>query len=155
MLQAAAKNWRLNGEFVLGPEFDPTRYHGLDANDFVVFGFDGTNGLPTAVFMVLVSQSEPVDVPLINQIVAITGGRSMVELTTAELQTIVEASPANHPVRELLETERDEALQEAALGSAAGTQKLLRNPSTRRMSAEALAKARLAAEDAGRNGEYW
>lgn len=147
------KNWRLNGEFVMDPDFDPTRYHGLVADDFVVFGFDGANGLPTAVYMVLLSQSEAVDAPLLNQVTAIVGGRSMAEVSATQLQAIVQMSPANHPIRELLETERDEALQEAALGSASGAEKLLRNPSTRRMSAEALARARLAAEEAGRNGE--
>jgi hypothetical protein len=147
------KNWRLNGEFVMDPDFDPTRYHGLVADDFVVFGFDGANGLPTAVHMVLLSQSEAVDAPLLNQVTAILGGRSMAEASAAQLQAIVQVSPTNHPIRELLETERDEALQEAALGSASGVEKLLRNPSTRRMSADALARARLAAEEAGRNGE--
>lgn len=147
------KNWRLNGEFVMDPDFDPTRYHELVADDFVVFGFDGANGLPTAVYMVLLSQSEPVDSQLLNQMLSIVGGRSMAEVSMAQLQSIVQASPANHPIRELLETERDEALQEAALGSAAGAEKLLRNPSSRRMSAEALARARLVAEEAGRNGE--
>lgn len=147
------KNWRLNGEFVMDPDFDPTRYHGLVADDFVMFGFEGANGLPTAVYMVLLSQSEAVDAPLLAQATAILGAGSMAEVTAVQLQAIVQVSPANHPIRELLETERDEALQEAALGSAAGAEKLLRNPSIRRMSAEALARARLAAEEAGRNGE--
>ena len=147
------KNWRLNGEFVMDPDFDPTRYHGLVADDFVMFGFEGANGLPTAVYMVLLSQSEAVDAPLLAQATAILGAGSMAEVTAVQLQAIVQVSPANHPIRELLETERDEALQEAALGSAAGAEKLFRNPSIRRMSAEALARARLAAEEAGRNGE--
>ncbi len=150
------KNWRLNGEFVMAPEFDPTRYHGLERDDFVVFGFDGSNGLPTAIYMVLLSKSELDDtqlIDLLNQTMPLEGRHSMAEVTADQLRAIVQASPANHPIRELLETERDEALQEAALGSAAGVENLLRNPSSRRMSAEALTRARLAAEEAGRNGE--
>ena len=91
----------------MDPDFDPTRYHELIADDFVVFGFDGVDGLPTAVYMVLLSQSEPVDLQLLNQVLAIGGGRSMAEVSMAQLQSIVQASPANHPIRELLETERD------------------------------------------------
>ena len=146
------KNWRLKGEFVMDPDFDPTRYHGLVADDFVVFGFDGANGLDRTLHGASVTVGTG-RCAASSEVLAIVGGRSMAEVTTAQLQAIVQVSPANHPIRELLETERDEALQEAALGSAAGADKLLRNPSTRRMSAEALARARLAAEEAGRDGE--
>lgn len=147
------KNWRLNGEFVPDPEFDLPRYHGLSADDCVVFGFEGENGLPTAFHMVLLAQAEPQDMPIRNDIVAVLGTRSMAEISADQLIEIVNRSPPAHPIRELLEAERDQAMQEAALGSAEGTEKLLRQPSRRRMSAEALAKARQAAEAAGRNGE--
>lgn len=147
------KNWRLNGEFVPDPDFDKQRYHDLSEHDVAVFGFEGANGLPTAVYMVLLSQAEAVDTPLLDQAATVMGGRSMAELSARDLSGLVQASPANHPIRELLETERDEALQEAALGSADGVAKLLRHPSSRRMTAEALAKARQAAEASGRNGE--
>lgn len=147
------KNWRLNGEFVPDPEFDPTRYHTLVADDCVVFGFEGENGLPTGFYMVLLAQAEAVDTPIRNNVLGVLGTRSMAEISAEQLTDIVNRSPPDHPVRELLEAERDQAMQEAALGSAEGTEKLLRQPSRRRMSADALAKARQAAEAAGRNGE--
>lgn len=147
------KNWRLNGEFVPDPDFDPDRYHNLQEHDLAVFGFEGENGLPTAVHMVLIAQSEPQDAALYSDLLALLGNRSMAEVEQASLSGVVDISPAGHAIREILETERDEALQEAALGSAEGTARLLREPSVRRMSADALAKARQAAEAAGRNGE--
>src|SRR5476651_2125325 len=51
------KNWRLNGEFVRDPEFDPTRYHNLAAGDFALFGFEGA-AVPTGVTLVLIAASE-------------------------------------------------------------------------------------------------
>lgn len=147
------KNWRLNGEFVPDPDFDRARYHRLAEDDMAVFGFDGANGLPIAVFMVLLSQSEGVDSALLREAETFLAGRSMAALSAAQVERMVQSSPANHPLRELLETERDEAMLEASLGSAAGVAKLLRQPSSRRMTAEALATARQSAEAAGRNGE--
>jgi hypothetical protein len=148
------KNWRLNGEFVPDPESDPARYHGLSADDFVIFGFEGENGLPAAFYLVLLAQSEEVDVPIRDDITStFLGTRNMAEIPESVLAEVVSRSPTAHPIRELLEAERDQALQEAALGSAEGAAKLLRQPSLRRMSADALAKARQKAEAAGRNGE--
>ncbi len=147
------KNWRLNGEFVPDPEFDPTRYHDLKADDLAVFGFDGENGLPSAVCIVLLSHAEPQDAQLRLEFLISLKARGMAEISAGELSRIVENSPPGHPIRELFEAERDEALVEAALGSAEGAAKLLRQPSLRRMSAEALAKARQFAEAVGRNGE--
>lgn len=148
------KNWRLNGEFIYDPPEDMTRYHGLAPDDLAVFGFDG-EGVPSGVYMVLLSQVEPPDavarglllpyVPNVRQ--------SMAKLTRDELGTVVDASPAGHPIRELLETERDEALEEVALGSAEGVRRLLSQPSTRRMSLDALMRARERAMATGREGE--
>jgi hypothetical protein len=148
------KNWRLNGEFVPDPDDDPTRYHGLAEHDLAVFGFEGDNGVPVAVYMVLLAQSEADDNGPFGEVTGVLGTRSMVELPADVLSGIVERSPVGHPIRELLETERDQAMEEAALGSAEGTTRLLRQPSARRMTADALAKARAAAEAAGRNGAY-
>jgi hypothetical protein len=136
------KNWRLNGEFVPDPENDPTRYHGLAEHDLAVFGFEGDNGVPVAVYMVLLAQSEADDNGPFGEVTGVLGTRSMVELPADVLSGIVERSPVGHPIRELLETERDQAMEEAALGSAEGTTRLLRQPSARRMTADALAKAR-------------
>jgi hypothetical protein len=143
------KNWRLNGEFVPDPENDPTRYHGLAEHDLAVFGFEGDNGVPAAVYMVLLAQSEADDNRPFGEVTGTLGTRSMVELSAGVLSGIVERSPVGHPIRELVETERDQAMEEAALGSAEGTTRLLRQPSARRMTADALAKTREAAEQPG------
>ncbi|HEX5999757.1 MAG TPA: hypothetical protein VFZ16_10230 [Hyphomicrobiaceae bacterium] len=120
------KNWRLNGEFVPDPDDDQTRYHGLAEGDFAVFGFEGDNGIPTAVYMVLLAQKEANDNGPFGEIAAFLGMRSMAELPADVLSGIAQRSPAGHPIRELLETERDQAMEEAALGSAEGTARLLR-----------------------------
>jgi hypothetical protein len=146
------KNWRLNGEFVPDPDDDRTRYHDLAEGDIAVFGFEG-EAVPTSVHIVLLSRAEADDKRTLNDIAGSLGTRSMNELAADALSEVVGRSPPAHPIRELLETERDAALQEAALGSADGAARLLRQPSRRRMTAEALIRAREAAEAAGRNGE--
>lgn len=146
------KNWRLNGEFVPDPDDDRTRYHNLSEGDVAVFGFEGGN-VPTRIELLLLSHSEPADAPLLEEIGRILGSRSMAELSTGEITTLALSSATAHPIRELVEPERDDAVIEAALGSAAGIETLLRRPSTRRMSPESLAKARNTAEAIGRNGE--
>jgi hypothetical protein len=100
-----------------------------------VFGFEGDNGVPTAVYMVLLARSETDDNGPFGEVSGVLGTRSMVELPADVLSGIVERSPIAHPIRELLETERDQAMEEAALGSAEGTTRLLRQPSPRRKSA--------------------
>jgi len=109
--------------------------------------------VPTAIYMVLLSQSEADDNGPFGEVTGFLGTRSMVELPADVLSGIVERSPAGYPIRELVEAERDQAMEEAASGSAEGTTRLLRQPSARRMTADALAKAREAAEAAERNGE--
>lgn len=146
------KNWRLNGEFVPDPDDDPNRYHGLAEHDLVAFGFEG-DGVPTAFYLVLLARSEPDDAGPFGELESFLAGRSMAELPEQLLSSVAERSPAAHPIRELLETERDQAMQEAALGSAEGAAKLLRRPSFRRMTAAALANARETANAIGRNGE--
>lgn len=146
------KNWRLNGEFIRDPDDDPERFHGLAAGDFAVFGFEG-NGVPTAITMVLISAAEPGDAPLYVALQGEVGTKRMIESSADQLQRLVDLSPENHPIRELLDVELDAALEEAALGSAEGVQQLRRRPSARRMTAEALAAARSRAESVGRDGE--
>ena len=147
------KNWRLNGEFVVDPEFDLDRYHQLAADDLALFGFEGDHGLPSNILIVLISVSEPGDAGIHDRLMALLAGRRMMEVSPQELSGVVDISPAGHPIRELLEVERDEALEEAALGSADGIRRLLQQPSTRRMGADALAKAKERAATIGRDGE--
>lgn len=149
------KNWRLNGEFVPDPADDPTRYHGLAAGDLVVFAFEESRvqPVPDAIALVLVSQSETADAPVRQALEALIGGKKMALVTPADLATVTEVSPADHPIREILDIELDTALEDAALGSTEAIRKLRIRPSARRMSAAALAKARASAEANGRDGE--
>jgi hypothetical protein len=146
------KNWRLNGEFIRDPDFDPTRYHGLSAGDIALFGFEGMS-VPTAVALVLLAADEPSDVSLLETLNSFLGNRSMAEIDAEALGEAVDHAPLDHPIRELLDQELDEALEEAALGSAEGIRRLRQRRSTRRMSPEALALARSRVESIGRDGE--
>lgn len=149
------KNWRLNGEFVPDPDDDPTRYHGLAAGDLAVFAFEEgrVQPVPESIALVLVSQAEPDDARVLADLRAFLGAGRMALLPPDVLGQVSAASPADHPIRELLDIEMDVALEEAALGSTDAIRKLRTRPSARRMSAAALAKARASGEANGRNGE--
>lgn len=146
------KNWRLNGEFVRDPDFDSTRYHGLAAGDLALFGFEGAS-IPSGVVLVLLSSSEADDSAVFSALEALLGNRRMMEVDAVSLGTVVDQAPQDHPIRELLDIELDEALEDAALGSAEGVRRLRLRPTTSRMSPEALASARARAESIGRDGE--
>jgi Domain of unknown function (DUF3883) len=149
------KNWRLNGEFVPDPAEDPTRYHGLAAGDLAVFAFEESRfqPVPASIAMVLVSQAENADAQVLSDLLGLLTGRSMALLSAETLAVVSGTSPADHPIRELIDIELDAALEEAAQGSTDAIRKLTARPSLRRMSAEALAKARTSAESNGRDGE--
>jgi hypothetical protein len=127
------KNWRLNGEFVPDPDDDPTRYHGLAADDFAVFAFEEGRHqpVPESIAMALVSRTEPADAQVFADLQAFLTTRSMALLSAADLGRISAASPADHPIRELLDIEMDSALEDAALGSSDAIRKLRTRPSTR------------------------
>lgn len=149
------KNWRLNGEFVPDPDDDPMRYHRLAAGDLAVFAFEESRvqPVPESIALVLVSQAEADDARVLANLQAVLGAGRMALLPPDVLGQVSAASPADHPIRELLDIEMDVALEEAALGSPEAIRKLRTQPSARRMSAAALAKARGSAEANGRDGE--
>jgi hypothetical protein len=149
------KNWRLNGEFVPDPDDDPTRYRGLAAGDLAVFAFEESRvqPVPESIALVLVSQAEAEDARVLTGLQAFLGSARMALLPPEVLGQVSAASPVDHPIRELLDIEMDVALEEAALGSTEAIRKLRTRPSTRRMSADALMKARASAEANGCKGE--
>ncbi|WP_262269599.1 DUF3883 domain-containing protein [Microvirga yunnanensis] len=150
---AAQKNWRLNGETVDDPDDEQGRYHDLQPDDVAVLAFEG-DAVPTAVWIVLLSQAEPTDMALRSEVLAAINNRSMKPISRDVLAEIVRSTaPPNHPIRELLDTDLDEALEEASVGSAAAVRRLRSAPSPRRMTAEALQDARRKAEALGRAGE--
>jgi hypothetical protein len=97
-----------------------TRYHGLAEGDLAVFGFEGDDGVPTVVYMVLLSRSEADDNEPFGDVDGILGTRSMVEIPADVLSGIVERSPAGHSIRELVETERDQAMEKRRLAQRKG-----------------------------------
>lgn len=122
------KNWRLNGEFVPDPEFDPTCYHELSADDYVVFGLEGENGLPAAFYLVLLAQAEAQNVPIRDELSAFIGTRPMAEIPENLLAKFVSHAPSDPRIA------GDRARSGSAgrgLGSAEGTAKLLYNGLTR------------------------
>lgn len=149
---AGGKNWRLNGELIPNPEFDPNRYDGLNPGDLVLFAVEGTTA-PTSMTLVLLSQSNPGDAAIYTALNAAVGNRKMSIVNEEDLRALATSAPAEHPVRELIDPDLDEALEEASLGSSDGLQRLRRRGSPRRMTAEAFRDARLRAEATGRGGE--
>lgn len=111
------KNWRLNGEFVPDPADDPTRYRALEAGDLAVFGFEESRlqPVPEAIALVLLSQAEPADGSVLQDLLNFLGDRKMALLPPDALAAATAASPPDHPIREILDIELDTALEEAAL----------------------------------------
>ena len=97
------KNWRLNGEFVLGPDDDPDRYAPLRAGDLAVLDFDG-DPAPTALRLALLSAAQPEDAPLHALLDRLVPAGGMVEITRAQLAAAVDAAaPADsHAVWDLV-----------------------------------------------------
>lgn len=101
-----AKNWRLNGEFVVERDHEIGRYEPLQAGDFAVMQFDG-GATPTGITMALVSQAE--DQALYNAIdseLSLSQGRSMAEVQAADVEGWRNATAANyteiHPLDALI-----------------------------------------------------
>jgi hypothetical protein len=149
---AGGKNWRLNGELIPNPDFDPNRYDSLSPGDLVLFAVGGTTE-PTSMSLVLLSQAKPDDAVVYAAINSSVGNRKMSVIGEEDLRALVASAPAEHPIRELIDPDLDEALEEAAVGSSEGLRRLRRRGSPRRMTAEAFREARLRAEATGFGGE--
>jgi Domain of unknown function (DUF3883) len=149
-----SKNWRLDGEVMNNPAEEPQRFNALRPGDFVVFSFEG-DVVPTAASAVFVARSLPEDAALHSAFDALgfVGRNTMRALSESDLADIVTRAglPADHPLVGLTLTE--EELQEAAIGSAAARERLVRGGRMLRVSADALRRAREAAAEIGRRGE--
>ncbi|WP_159012402.1 DUF3883 domain-containing protein [Bradyrhizobium sp. S69] len=149
---SGGKNWRLNGELIPNPDFDPNRYDQLRPGDLVLFAVGGTTE-PTSMVLVLLSQTNPHDAAVYSGLSSSVGNRKTSVISEEDLRALAARSPAEHPVRELIDPDLDEALEEAAAGSSEGLRRLRRRGSPRRMTAEAFREARLKAEATGLGGE--
>lgn len=147
------KNWRLNGETVRAEQDAPFpgRYNDLNEGDIAVFGFEGVD-VPDAITMVLLRSASAEDGAPHAALSQYLGLKSMRAVGEADLQAAVDSAGLEHPLRELLDADLDEALEDAAQGSPTAAEKL-RHRSPRRTSHKALAEARANAERIGRDGE--
>jgi hypothetical protein len=146
------KNYRLNGEFVPNPDDAATRFDHLQVGDVAVFAFDGA-GQPSRIRLFVLSAAEADDVAVLEALRPPVHP-SMSTVGAEALSAAVALAPPDHPLRSLFLDPSDATdLEEAALGGAAATRRLLRKPGTRRISVEELAAARRRAEDTGREGE--
>jgi hypothetical protein len=149
---SGGKNWRLNGELIPNPDFDPNRYDELTPGDLVLFAVGGTVE-PVSMSLVLLSQTNPNDASVYEALTRSAGNRKMSVISEEELRSLVASAPPDHSLRELVDPDLDEALDEAAVGSSEGLKRLRKRGSLRRMTAEAFRDARLKNEATGLGGE--
>lgn len=147
------KNWRLNGEFIVGPVDDPLRYNDLAPDDFALFDFQGEQ-VPESVHILLVSAANPQDEGLHRELLRKYPDGSMRALDEVAIQELLEQSGLNalHPLNEWAE---GELLEGAALGSAAAVKTINDRRRGRGLTLEELMVARKRAEAVGLSGEMF
>jgi hypothetical protein len=147
------KNWRLDGEFIVNPLDEPDRFNALAPGDYVIFSFEG-EVVPTSATALFVSAANPEDANLHGVLAqfGLSGRDTMRALEEDEvIQIIARAQlPEDHPLASFAITGE---LQEAAIGSAAATERLLKRARAPRVSIDALRRAREQADEIGRFGE--
>ena len=148
-----SKNWLLGGEIIKNPLEDPDRFNPLLPDDYVIFSFEG-DIIPSAASAVFVAQSVPEDKALHAALTefGLSGRNTMRALEEDRIAQIVAQAelPEDHPLVSFALTNE---LQEAALGGAAATERLLRRARAPNVSIEALRRAREQADQIGRLGE--
>lgn len=152
---ATYKNWRLNGEFIPGPEGDAARYDSLQPSDLALITFSGAP-LPTNLEIVLLARSDSTDAGLYASLTSHLGGKSMVPLTNEDVAAAIATAGVSiqHPINELIvDPALDSALEDAAFGGERGTRAVLRRRTGRGVSAADLARARQNADRTGAEGE--
>jgi hypothetical protein len=82
---AGAKNWRLNGELVSDPVDEPGRYDQLQAGDFAVFGFEGSERPESLVTALLSVQNDVTLHALISGSLVFEGRRTMLPLVESQV----------------------------------------------------------------------
>ncbi len=146
------KNWRLDGELVDNPIDEPTRFNSIAPGDLAIISFDGV--LPDLIALYLLSASNEYDKQLVKALSRYVSHspRTMVEIELSLLQRIIqETNPdEQHPLRDLF---LEDVLEDAAQDGIEGVQKLKRQVSRRRITAEVLKQARENASRTGRTGE--
>ena len=147
------RNWKLDGELIANPIDDPTRFNSLMPGDYAIFSFEG-DVVPSQVTIVFVAKSLPEDAQLhaVLDGLGMSGRDTMRVLDESAIADIAARAllSENHPLISFTITDD---LQEAAIGGAAATERLLRRARPPNVSAEALRRAREQADEIGRLGE--
>lgn len=143
-----AKNWRLNGELIRD---EPERFSHLHLGDFALIEFEG-DAYPIAARMVLVAATLPADVAVHKGFHDFLGERSMAEISSRQLETLLKAGgiPDVHP---LYGVNLEGDLEDAAQNGLEATRRLLKKVKTRRVSKAELKAARNQADETGIAGE--
>lgn len=145
------KNWRLNGELIDNPEDDPQRYNVLAPGDFALFEFSG-DVVPQTAKVVLVAGSVPSDTEVHAELGRRFPDGSMWALEESIISEVLAAtSPlAGHPLYDWVQSD---ALEDAALGGAAGTAAINARRGSRGISPDDFMRSRRTAEATGVAGE--
>ena len=145
------KNWRLNGEQIDNPDDDPERYNILAPGDFALFEFSG-NDRPEAVKINFVASGIPADSGIHRELARrYPSGSMWVLQETSVTDVLTTASPPlGHPLYSWIESD---ALEDAALGGAAGATTINTRSAGRGISPEDFIRSRQAAEQTGVTGE--
>ena len=150
-----SKNWRLNGATVKGPPDDPTRYDNIRPGDLAIMIFTGI-AAPSGLELIVVSQAAPADTNVLAALSPLFGKRTMIEVKPARIREALAGAgiSGGHPAwLAAMDREMAAALEDAAEGGHAGTEKLLRSTGGRPVSGAELARAKASAERNGRTGE--
>jgi hypothetical protein len=149
----SSKNWVLGGEIIKNPLEAPARFDALLPDDYIIFSFEGEI-IPSSAAALFVSQSLPEDASLYSSLaeLGLSGRDTMRALDEDRITQIIARArlPEDHPLVSFALTSE---LQEAALGGAAATERLLRRARAPNVSIEALRRAREQADQIGRLGE--
>lgn len=149
------KNWRLNGEYVDGPEGDSERYNVLKPGDYALFDFYGDTE-PKTTKVVLIAQEVEADAGIHAELShRYDGGSirgSMRIVNEEELQQLIDAAapPVGHALYDWVASD---AIEDAALGGEEGVKKLLAVRGLRGVSPEEFLLKRKTAERVGILGE--
>lgn len=145
------KNWRLNGELIDNPDEDPQRYNILVPGDFALFEFAG-EVVPKTAKVVLLASRAASDAGVHAEFSRRYPDGSMWLLEEGIVSDVlaVASPPAGHPLHDWVQSD---ALEDAALGGAAGTTAINARRGGRGISPDDFMRSRRIAEATGVAGE--
>ncbi|MGZ5050472.1 MAG: protein NO VEIN domain-containing protein [Methylobacter sp.] len=150
------KNWRLNGELIVNPPEEDERYNSLTKGDYAILDFAGDSE-PHAIRMYLVAKALSSDATLHAMLdekygAEFSSRKGMLVVDPDELAQIITQLNLfiGHPALDFIDFD---ALEDAALGGQEGQNSLQKRRKARGVSRDELYRAKLGAEQVGRQGE--